>query len=393
MTDVLASPTTRRFTDRRYARAYYLFKHMNATDLNIKVQVGEVQSGESALPDNVQLHPVGGNGKAQYLVNAYRSILSHLDDIDVYHHPNFNFREFNPLAIVGQLDDVPFLVGPAEGGHLIPRPEFKDVLNRSVGFDVPDSLLEVIYQFVHPLKGKVVDPSRETLFERTLSRADRIVAVHSDAANKYAEFVEREKIQTIPYGVALNEFTFTPRPKSKSLLTIGNLIHRKGHKHLLKAMCSVQSAVPDAHLHIVGSGPLRQELESYAHELGVMNCVTFHGFVERKSIREFLESARAFVHPSLSEGFSHVRLEAMATGCPVVGTNVDGAHDLTRDGVDGYIVPTADPDALAEATIDLLTNLEKARKMGRNAREKVEQDHDWGDIAAQYADIYHELAE
>lgn len=64
--------------------------------------------------------------------------------------------------------------------------------------------------------------------------------------------------------------------------------------------------------------------------------------------------SRAFVHPSLSEGFSHVRLEAMATGI------VDGAHDFTRDGTDGFVVPRRDPDALAKAALELLTDEERA---------------------------------
>jgi glycosyltransferase involved in cell wall biosynthesis len=189
----------------------------------------------------------------------------------------------------------------------------------------------------------------------------------------------------------MDKFPFAGGREERSIITVGNLIRRKGHRYLLAAMETVVSEFPDVTLHVVGTGPLREELESQTESLGIDDSVMFHGFVDDERLVELLQRARAFVHPSLSEGFSHARLEAMATGCPVVGTDVSGAHDLTRDGTDGYIVPIGNPDALADAIIELLSDAERASEMGRNARKKIERDHDYADIGRRYLEIYREM--
>jgi len=238
-----------------------------------------------------------------------------------------------------------------------------------------------------------LNPMREKLFSATLGRADRVIAVHSDAKQKLEQYTSPDKIEVIPYGVDMERFPFGNEVGDESFVTVGNLISRKGHRYLLDAMSTVTAEYPNAELHVVGTGPLREELKSRAVANGVAESVTFHGFVNHDKLVELLHEARAFVHPSLSEGFSHVRLEAMSAGCPVIGTDVSGARELTRDGTDGCIVPTEGSQKLAEAMIELLANDALVKKMGENSREKVERDHDYADIGQQYFDIYQELVD
>ncbi|MCD2205031.1 glycosyltransferase family 4 protein [Halobacterium sp. KA-6] len=391
---VLTAPSEFVLSTSQYARTYRLIRELGSKNINISVYANKVSDDLSDLPGNITLHEFNRDNRLTYSISMYRDVYRYIrsGEIDLYQHANIGFRGSNPAIILPPDPDTPFLVGPAEGGHAVPQAEFKRTLNRQVGVDLPSPIDEAIARGVEPIFRRVINPIREKGFSVTLERADKIIAVHSDAKETLGEYTDSEKIEVIPYGVDMTKFPFNDRVGSELFLTIGNLIRRKGHRYLLDAMKYVTEEFPKAKLHIVGSGPLRDELESRATDNGIEESVTFHGFVDDDKLVELLHQARAFVHPSLSEGFSHVRLEAMSSGCPVIGTNVSGAHDLTRDGTDGRIVPTGDSQALAAAMLELLENDDLVEEMGRNAREKVERDHDYADIAQQYLEIYREMA-
>jgi glycosyltransferase involved in cell wall biosynthesis len=214
------------------------------------------------------------------------------------------------------------------------------------------------------------------------------VVVHKEARDLYANFVDDSKLEVIPLGVTPDEFEFTERTETNSLVAIGSLRERKGYDVLLDALATVSETYPDVHLDVFGKGPQRETLEGLARDLGVASNVTFHGYVESDVLEEYLADARAFVHPSRSESFSLVRLEAMAVGCPMVVTNTDGAREMIREGEEGFVVEPERPDALADRITRLLSDVDLARDLGRGARERVEDKYDWADIARQYVDVY-----
>jgi len=395
MIRVLAAPTELILSDGSYARTYRLLRESGATDVEITAEVNECRVPRESFPPNVTVDALDRPNRMAYFASSYPRIYRRLrsGDVDVYQHANLGFREFNPAVLLPPSIDVPFLIGPAEAGHAVPSAEFERVVSRQVERDLPDWLTGTVARAAEPLVRNGLNPVRERLFGATLERADRVIAVHSDAKAKFEQYTDGSKIEVVPYGVDMEKFPYSAGETTESFVTVGNLIERKGHEYLLMAFDSVLERYPSAHLHIVGSGPRRERLERIASGLDIEESVTFHGFVDHDLLLELLHRARAFVHPSISEGFSHVRLEAMSTGCPVIGTAVDGAHDLTRDSKDGIIVPTASPDALADAMSDLLSDPDLTSKMGSNARRKVERDHDYDDISQQYLDIYRELAE
>lgn len=395
MINILAAPTEIVLSESFYARTYRLLCEFDANDVSVTAYANQIELDIAIFPESVSVRSFDEPNRLSYFTSLYRQLYRALrsDDIDVYQHMNLGFREFNPTILLPPDPDVPFLVGPAESGHAIPSSEFKRVLTRQVNRDVPDPFANAGTSIAEPFVRQILNPPREWLFGATLERADRVVAVHSDAKRKFEQYTDGDKIEVIPYGVDMEKFPYEENVGEPSFITVGNLIERKGHRYLLDAMTTIITAYPEAELHIVGTGPLHARLEERTTSLGLEDAVTFHGFVEDEELLSLLHDARAFIHPSLSEGFSHVRLEAMSTGCPVIGTNVDGAYDLTRDGIDGFVVPKCDPDALAKAALELLIDEERASEMGRNAREKVERDHDYADIGKRYLEIYRELAE
>jgi glycosyltransferase involved in cell wall biosynthesis len=175
------------------------------------------------------------------------------------------------------------------------------------------------------------------------------------------------------------------------MLAMGGLFKRKGYDVLIEAWSQVVSEFPDSTLHILGRGPLGEYLKRRIAELHIDDNVILHGFVEREKVVELLSSVRAFVHPSRSEGFPHVRLEAMASGCPVIATNVTGTSEMIRDGTDGLVVPTGECEPLAAAMIELLDDPAKAQSMGENALHHAKENYDWNDIADRFIEIYQEI--
>jgi glycosyltransferase involved in cell wall biosynthesis len=399
MIRVTAAPTVKQLATRRYAKSYNLLSNFAADDIRIDAYVGRKLfdlPDDTPLPGarNVYVHELGHGDPVRYLPAALREADRRIrrGRVDVYMHMNLDYRWFNPLALTGRTRDVPFVIGPSQAGHSVKREEFKRMVGRLPGPELPPSVADVAYDVVDPLKHTLLDPVRMTLFERTLQAADRIAVVHEDARRVYEEFVDPSRLTVIPLGVSPDEFSFTERTDSHEVVAIGSLRERKGYDVLLDALAMVREEVPEVSLHVFGDGPLESDLKRRAERLGVRDHVTFHGFVDQSVVRDHLQRARLFVHPSRSESFSLVRLEAMSTGCPVVISDIPGAHEMVSDGEEGFVVPTEDADALAASMCRILTDADFARELGYNAREKVERRYDWREIGQQYLDVVRQVA-
>jgi glycosyltransferase involved in cell wall biosynthesis len=264
-----------------------------------------------------------------------------------------------------------------------------NVIDRYTGIKLP----RVINQLLHkalPIVRKIIDMVRRVAFRRNLHTADEIVVVNQAVADYCSSFLRDERnISIIPYGVDIDFFEFTERDtECMDLVAIGLLKKRKGFADLLKAFSTVVNSHPDAHLHIFGKGPQRTALEQLASENGISEAVTFHGFVAHATIREFLTKCRMFIHPSHSEGYSHVRLEALASGCPIVGTDIAGADGMILDGETGLTVQPGDIDGLAESISQLMSKDELLTEMSHNARSHVEENYSFDTIGEKWVEVY-----
>jgi glycosyltransferase involved in cell wall biosynthesis len=144
--------------------------------------------------------------------------------------------------------------------------------------------------------------------------------------------------------------------------TIGRLSPQKAPGDLLAAAQKVVQAVPQARFLIVGDGPLRNEVEESIKAMGLSGNVVLTGI--RNDAAEILALFDVFVLASLWEGLPRVIPQAMAAGKPVVCTNVDGNSEAVADGVNGFVVPPRDSDALSSAILRLLRDPGLSNTMG-----------------------------
>lgn len=153
--------------------------------------------------------------------------------------------------------------------------------------------------------------------------------------------------------------------------TVGRLIPRKGIVYLIQAMSILRNKV-NCRLVIIGGGPLRASLQAGVRERKLDDCVTFLG--EQVDAFKFIAKSTIYVHPALSEGFGYVIVEAMACGIPVIAMKGSGGpEDIITDGVDGFLVRPANPEAIATAILKLLNDNVLRNKIILKGKEKAKQ--------------------
>ncbi len=187
----------------------------------------------------------------------------------------------------------------------------------------------------------------------------------------------------IPPGVDTDLFSPDPvQAREQRVLYVGRVERSsrwKGLHVLLDAMAELRRLVPAVQLDVVGDGDDVADLRERARRLGLGAHVTWHGRVEQTHLPALYRRAGVTVLPSLteSESFGMALVEAMATGCPVVGSAVGGVPYVVRDGVDGVLVRPGDPSALAGALAEVLTDRATAARLGSAGRQAALARWDW----------------
>ena len=143
---------------------------------------------------------------------------------------------------------------------------------------------------------------------------------------------------------------------------------------------------PRVRLLLVGDGPLRESVAELLAEAGVAEQAWLPG--ARDDVPELMRAMDLFLVPSLAEGICNTILEAMATGLPVIATEVGGNPDLVQPGLTGSLVPAADPTALAETLACYITDSERRQREGRAARARAERDFSLAAMVQGYLRVY-----
>jgi glycosyltransferase involved in cell wall biosynthesis len=171
------------------------------------------------------------------------------------------------------------------------------------------------------------------------------------------------------------------------LLSVGKLMRQKGHAVLVDALSALDD--PDVLVVVAGDGELRQSLEARSAAAGVADRLRFLG--SRRDVPELLAAADGFVLPSLWEGLPMALLEAMASGLPVLATDVSGTRQVVISGTSGLLVPPDDPAALAAGLRELLAIARspvRSSAMADAARSRVEEGYGVRQQAAAHAALY-----
>ncbi len=225
--------------------------------------------------------------------------------------------------------------------------------------------------------------------EKMYEAADRITVPSQVAARSFVTMgVPPAKVEVIPYGVRLEKFNRTGSPPDDSFEVIfaGQVSLRKGIPYLLEAFAKLRH--PNKHLTVVGS--MQDHLRPLLGSLP-SDRVTFVGAVPQPELIDRMSRSHVMVLPSIEEGLALVQAQAMACECPVIATFATGAEDLFTDGIEGFIVPDRDVDALAARMQRIADEPGLRATLAAAARLRVASIGGWDEYGRRWDHFLHEL--
>jgi glycosyltransferase involved in cell wall biosynthesis len=173
------------------------------------------------------------------------------------------------------------------------------------------------------------------------------------------------------------------------ILQVARLDYLKDHQTAIRAMELVTAPCPQAHLLLVGEGPQRATIEIAVRERRLESHVHLLGL--RTDVARLLWAADLFLLTSISEGIPLTIIEAMAAGLPVVATRVGGVTEMVENGLTGFLAPTGDDRAVADAILRLVADAELRHEMGRRGQARGSELFSAGKMHTAYAQLYQEM--
>jgi glycosyltransferase involved in cell wall biosynthesis len=277
---------------------------------------------------------------------------------------SFLFRANILARIAGYLTGVPIIISSIRvmGGEK----EFFHFLERMTSF-VVDRYVTVS----ESVKGYIIQKSKIPV--------EKVSVIYNGVNIKNCDSLQVQNVK----------LSFSREAGNIILMTVGRLHKQKGHYYLIHAISKVKKEVLKIRLLIIGEGEEEKNLKNLVKSLDLTDQIIFTGL--KYDVENILPIAELFILPSLWEGMPNAVLEAMATGKPVVATEVGGIPELVIHGETGLLVPPKDSDALASAIIDLLQDKLKAKKMGEVGRIRVEEHFNISKTVEKTESLYQEL--
>jgi len=238
--------------------------------------------------------------------------------------------------------------------------------------------------------------------KQVLKEADKIIVV-SNATKKYVLSLgaNPEKIEVLHNGVDLNRFKHSSEVKdemrkklgipkdARVVLTVRRLVYKNGIDTLIASAEIAVKKNPKLVFVVVGKGPDFEEVKEKILQSGMQRSLRLTGFVSDRDLPFYYNVADLFALPSKSgEGLPLVALEAMATGLPVIATNVGGISEVMSEAY-GKLVPPNSPNSLAEAILEF--SLKDLSVIKKNLRIMMEQKYSWDKNVEKLDKIYEEL--
>jgi len=285
--------------------------------------------------------------------------------------------------IAGRLTGIPVIVHTAHGFRFH---EYRHPLANAALIGLESIMGRYFTDYLFTVSGE----DRQTAIRRRIVPPDRVEHINSVGVDA------RPFDPSVPPTISRAEFNL--RPDDRVVGFVGRLVREKGVVELVTAMRAVVDGVPSARLLVVGdtlasdrdrgaSGAVRAEVD----RLGLREHVIFAGF--RDDVAAMYRLMDVFVLPSWREGMPVTVIEAMASGLPVVATDIRGCREEVVDGVTGYIVPRQDAPALGQAILRLVSDPGLARTMGEAGRQRAVAEFDESTVVAQQVAAYRRLIE
>ncbi|MEM8852601.1 MAG: glycosyltransferase family 4 protein [Pseudomonadota bacterium] len=205
-------------------------------------------------------------------------------------------------------------------------------------------------------KGRLRDKAKHAL-------ADLVIAPSTFTANAIKALSPGAPVTVVPYGLDRQRFAAEPCPQPGRILSVGTVGLLKGHPDLAAATRQLKRACPGSSVRV--AGPFSQVWRDDP----LFDGPTYLGQVPRRDILEEYRKADVFAFPTLCDSFGLVLVEAMFMGVPVVCTPHCG--DVVRDGVDGFVVPAGDSDALFQRLREIVEDRALRAFLSENARQRA----------------------
>jgi starch synthase len=225
--------------------------------------------------------------------------------------------------------------------------------------------------------------------EAIYAQADAITVPSSVAKRSFVAMgIPPDKVHVIPYGVRLDRFAPDGEPSHDTfdVLFAGQVSLRKGIPYLLEAFARLKH--PNKRLTIVGT--VQDDLLALLPTLP-QEHVTFTGSISQTDLAKRMSASHLLVLPSIEEGLALVQGQAMACGCPVLATTATGAEDLFTDGVEGFIVPDRDVDALATRLQQVADDPVLHARLRAASLARVKELGGWDQYGDRWDDLLHSL--
>jgi len=256
----------------------------------------------------------------------------------------------------------------------------------------PNPVLDVIYLFLDRFTGRFTDcfvsvgeDLKQRYIERKIGDPSKYRMIHSgmdlDAFHKAGDLPKEAIIKKRrELGLADDELVIGK---------VASLEPRKGHRYAIAAMKELIQHHTNIKLLFVGDGWYRPKLEEMVRQNSLEDSIVFAGY--REDIAEVMATFDIVILTSLWEGLPQVLVQAAAVGKPIVTFAVEGAKEVVKDGVNGFIVPLKDVDALVEKVEYLLSDMERARAMGKQGRKIISDQWTIETMQEKTRELYEEL--
>lgn len=225
----------------------------------------------------------------------------------------------------------------------------------------------------------------KTLLKEKIDAAKAIIAISNYNKRYISDYCQNgaySKVKVIHCGLDLKDFSgIDSEHKVNTVLSVGRLTRMKGFEYLIRACSRLRNHIP-IQCHIIGDGPLRDKLERLIIALGARNYIKIEGVLDNDSIKRSMKDGAAFILPSVwdkqdgQDGIPVVLMEAMASGIPVVSSNISGIPELVEDGKTGLLVEPGNVEQLSQKILQLLNDKEMQSHLAQAGRRKVEEEFD-----------------
>lgn len=345
------------------------------------------------------------------------------EDLIIYRFPYFFPFRFHRLSttggmyfgfmnsFLGKIQIIPYLLMMILYAGVIIKKENVSLMHTH--WIIPQGIIGAfwrrIYNIPHISTAYTLDititkriPFLSCFLRWVLHNIDCVTVISKYAQTQVLQFSPSSlPITIIPMGMDDNRISIVNPDEivdkaSHVILFVGRIIKWKGIGTLIQAMKEVKQDYPDVKLFIIGDGPDLNIFSEMVHSLELSDIIKFLGKLPDAELKIAYQKSDLFVLPSqphngiVMEGLGLVLLEAMASGVPVIGSNIGGITDIIEDGVNGLLIPPGDPSSLALAIKRIFKEPGLGKKFQINGLKTVEERFSWNILIKRYHELYQE---